>query len=229
MQQATNRGTREDELEALVSRLRAALLEAPDARLPPERALAQALDVKRHRLRSALEILRGRGELDPARSPERGRGRGLAGTFEDLVHATNPLEVIELRLILEPALARLAAVRASLLEIRRIERAATTAPDAGYGAADLAFHKAVAGSARNALAHGFYELLRRIGGDERVRLGQRQPICPNRQSQRDLEHQAIASAIAARDPDAAAAAMVAHLEAVQRQVARRMTPNPTAA
>lgn len=229
MQHATIRDTRRHELEKLVSRLRA-LIEAPGARLPPERVLAETMNVKRHRLRSALGILRERGEIDSARAPERKRQCGPARTFEDLVHATNPLEVIELRLILEPALARLAAVRASPLEIRRIERAATTAPDTGYGAADLAFHKAVAASSRNALAGGLYDLLRRVGGDERVRLGQqRRPPCPNRQRERDLEHRAIAGAIAGRDPDAAAAAMVAHLEAVQLQVARCMAPNPTAA
>lgn len=228
MAQATTDDTRKRELEELVERVRAQLT-APDARLPPERLLAASMNVKRHRLRSALEILRERGEIDPG-AAARGRPLRAARTFEDMVHGTNPLEVIELRLILEPALARLAAVRATPLEIRRIERAATTAPDAAYGAANLAFHRAVAVCSRNALAGAFYELLRRVGGDERVRLGQqRRPPCPNRLRERDLEHQAIAAAIAGRDPDAAARAMVTHLEAVQRQVARRMIPDQTAA
>lgn len=187
--------------------------------LPAERTLADELGVKRHQLRNALKILRDAGELEAAKpradAPARKSGQIMA-------RGTNPVEVVELRFILEPALARLAAVRATPLDISRIERAATTPPDADRGATDLAFHKAVATAAGNSLAADLYYLIRRVGADVRLHLGSTSPNCPNRIKQRDLEHQAIAAAIAARDPDRAEATMRAHLLRVREQIARRM-------
>ena len=110
-------------------------------------------------------------------------------------------------------------------EIAAITRAATTRPDADYGEADLAFHRAVATAARNRLAADFYALLRRVARDNRLSLQRRGPDCiTTRLRQRDAEHQAIAEAIAARDPDASDAAMRRHLTAVQRAITDRLAP-----
>lgn len=207
-------------IEAIAEAIRA-LVEAGGA-LPSERALAERLAVKRHRLRRALTRLRAEGELAPAR-PGRPRSGGAAGG-EAMVRGTNPLEIIELRMLLEPALARLAALRASPFEIARIQRAATTPDDVPAGAADLAFHKAIAAGARNSLAFEFYALLRQVATDARLRVGAGRPACPKRLRQRDAEHRAIADAIAARDPEAAEEAMRAHLAAVQRLILQRLDP-----
>jgi DNA-binding FadR family transcriptional regulator len=192
--------------------------------LPAERVLAEQLRVKRHRLRSALSALRAEGEIAPARPGRRRQG----GAGEDLLRATNPIEVVELRLVLEPALARLAALRASPAEVSRIGRCATTAAGTQGGEADLAFHIAVATGARNGLAGGLYAQIRRIGTDARMRFARAGGTCPNRIAQRDAEHRAVAEAIAARDADAAEAAMRAHILAVQRRVLEQLSPGLTA-
>lgn len=193
--------------------------------LPAERALAQELAVKRHRLRGALEVLRAAGELSPARPGRPGNGRAA----DDLVQLTNPVEVTELRLLLEPGIARLAAIRASPVEVARILRAASTASGGDAGAADLAFHLAVAAAARNALAAELYARLRRIGRDVRVAMTGGDAPCPVRLRQRDAEHRAVAEAIAARDAERAEAAMRTHMLAVQRRVVERLSPGLTAA
>lgn len=216
---------------AIVAALRAIV--ASGQPLPAERALADRLAVKRHRLRGALEALRRSGEIGPTRAGRRGRAM-VQERADDLVSLTNPVEVTEMRLLLEPGLARLAAVRASPVEVARVLRAATTPRDEGpgwegAGRADLAFHFAVAAAARNALAAGIYERLRRIGRDVRVAFGGSGQTCPNALRQRDAEHRAVAQAIAARDPDAAEAAMRAHMLAVQRRVMERLSPGLTAA
>lgn len=198
---------------------------ASGERLPAERALAARLQVKRHRLRSALIALRANGEIAPARP---GRRR-LAARADDLLRATNPIEVVELRLALEPALARLAALRASPAELGRISRCATTAAGTQGGEADLAFHLAVATGARNGLGAELYAQIRRIGTDARMRYGKDGVACPNRIVQRDAEHRAVAEAIAARDGDAAEAAMRAHILAVQRRVLEQLSPGLTMA
>jgi DNA-binding FadR family transcriptional regulator len=123
---------------------------------------------------------------------------------------------------LEPALARLAAVRATPLEIARIMRAATTPPDMQRSTADLAFHKLVAAASGNGLAADLYALLRKVGSDSRVRVQSGATACPNRLAQRDQEHHAVAEAIAARDPEGAEAAMRAHLNAVHRVILNRL-------
>ena len=189
-------------------------------RLPPERQIAERLNVKRHQLRKALDALRRNGELEPPRLRRASREQPRYG--EELVRMTNPLEVLELRLLIEPGLARLASVRASAHEIARIMEAATTPENASSGAVDFAFHLAVVGAARNHLAGEIYRMLRQLGFDARVRIaGTGAPTCPKRIAQRDAEHRAVAEAIARRDPQAAEAAMRAHLHAVQKQVNER--------
>jgi GntR family transcriptional repressor for pyruvate dehydrogenase complex len=194
---------------------------AAEGSLPAERTMAKQLNVKRHQLRGALEVLRANGEIGPPTS--RRGGSGLRRE-ESLIRATNPIEVIEMRLAIEPSLARLAALRASPLEIARILRAATTSDDIDTGAADLIFHKTIAASTRNSLAAALYTLLRQIGTDVRVRLGNSAGANLQRLVQRDAEHRAVAEAIAARDPDAAESAMRIHLAAVQRRIVDRLAP-----
>lgn len=189
--------------------------------LSSERALAEKLNVKRHQLRRALQLLRDSGEIAPAQA----RRRGFAArNGESLVKDTNPLEVIEMRVAIEPFLARLAALRASPLDIARIERAATTLAGIDSGAADLRFHKAIAAASGNHLAEAFYGLLRQVASDARMRLGKNQPSCPKRIQERDAEHRAIATAIAARDADNAERAMRLHLAAVQKRIIEHLHP-----
>ena len=183
--------------------------------LPAERTLAEEYGVKRHRVRQALARLREQGDLDP--TPRNGIGDG-----ESLIRSTNPLEVIELRLTLEPALARLAAVRATPLEIARIMRAATTPADIQRSSADRVFHKLVATASGNGLAADLYALLRKVGADARVRVQSSAAPLADRLVQRDQEHHAVAEAIAARDPERAEAAMRTHLEAVHRIILNRL-------
>jgi GntR family transcriptional regulator, transcriptional repressor for pyruvate dehydrogenase complex len=194
---------------------------AAEGSLPAERTIAKQLNVKRHQLRGALEVLRANGEIGP---PASRRGSCGLRREESLIRTTNPIEVIEMRLAIEPSLARLAALRASPLEIARILRAATTSGDVDTGAADLIFHKTIAASTRNGLAAALYTLLRQIGTDVRVRLGNSAGANPQRLVQRDAEHRAVAEAIAARDPDAAESAMRIHLAAVQRRIVDRLAP-----
>lgn len=204
------------ELTALIDAVRGAIRSA--GAIPPERDLAAGLGIKRHQLRKALKVLRETGEIEPKTGVSAG-----AGAWHELAHATNPVEVIELRSIIEPALARLAALRASPQQVDRIVQAVENADDSDYGGADLLFHKAVADGARNGLAGEFYRLLRAVGTDSRIRLGMPANVCPKRRAERDAEHRAIAHAIARRDPETAEREMRRHLANVQSQIMDRLT------
>ena len=143
---------------------------------------------------------------------------------------TNPLEVIELRLVMEPSFARLASLRASALDIAQIAQWATTRPGCKPEEADLNFHLAVATAARNHLARELFVMLRQIGVDARMRVARVTPAtCPKRIAERDGEHRRIAEAIAARDPEAAETGMRDHLLLVQRRIMERSNAGLAAA
>ena len=160
---------------------------AVDGRIPPERTLAAELGVGRRSLRRALDVLeqegrihrhQGRGTfIDPRRPASAGSivstpsssGRGptrarLSAALDDVLDQTNPLEVIEVRLATEPVMARLAALRASQSEIKRLQTLAVktrTASDADtYERADSLFHRTIAEAARNTLFLTFFDTMR---------------------------------------------------------------------
>ncbi len=196
--------------------------------LPSERDLAEQLDVKRHQLRKALEAMRRAGDLKPARTRRAPTAWPRYG--EELVRVTNPIEVLELRLLIEPGLARLASLRASSFETARILEAASTPEDAQSGEVDFAFHLAIAAAARNHLAAEIYRMLRQVGIDARVKVARTaSPTCPKRIAHRDAEHMRIAEAISQRDPEAAETAMRAHLLSVQKQIVERSNAGAFAA
>jgi GntR family transcriptional repressor for pyruvate dehydrogenase complex len=196
-------------------------LQKDGGQLPSERDLAEQLDVKRHQLRKALAVLRKNGDLRPI--PARRAPTALARYGEELVRLTNPLEILELRLIVEPGLARLASLRATSLESARIIQAATTDDNDKAGAIDLAFHFAIAEAARNHLAEEFYKTMRQIAVDARLQVANNVSVtCSKRVAQRDAEHLKVAQAIEQRDPEAAEAAMRAHILSVFQQVNQRI-------
>lgn len=196
--------------------------------LPSERDLAEQLNVKRHQLRKALVEMRRAGDLKPARARRAPTAWPRYG--EELVRVTNPIEVLELRLLIEPGLARLASLRASSFETARILDAATTPDNAQSGEVDFAFHLAIAAAARNHLAAEIYRMLRQVGVDARVKVARTaSPTCPKRIAQRDAEHRLVAEAISQRDPEAAEASMRAHLLSVQKQIIERSNAGAFAA
>ena len=118
--------------------------------LPSERDMAVQLNVKRYQLRKALEQLRKSGDIAPSRRTATG---SRPRHNEDLVRVTNPIEVIELRLILEPSFARLASLRASSLDIAQISQWATTQSGDDPDAVGLSFSAYRFGRPRCRLAH----------------------------------------------------------------------------
>lgn len=122
---------------------------ARDEKLPPERQLAERLQVNRYVLRKALSQLRRTDEIPPSR-PRRPARNAVQRRITDL---TSPAEVWEMRLLLEPEIARLAAVRGTIGELEAIRAAHEAAePDVFDLDHDVAFHLAIATASHNALA-----------------------------------------------------------------------------
>jgi GntR family transcriptional repressor for pyruvate dehydrogenase complex len=210
-----------DAFAALIEGIRAQAGE--HGRLPAERALADALGANRHQVRKALKALRETGELSahPGRAAARTRAQNVTLLPPPgLLVATSPTEVVELRLSVEPAMARMAATRATPAEINAI--AAVFEAGLGEGqprSADVAFHQAIAAGCGNRLIAEVVAFFNRIDADHRLRL----TLPPETLVAERAEHAAILNAIVARDPVAAENAMMDHLHSVQLWLLRRQT------
>lgn len=224
---SAGRPPQDDKLEAVLDHLRKLLSENP--KIPPERTLSEQLDVSRHTLRKALKVLRTSGELEPAKSGRRASS-DKATPSARLVQSTNPLEVMEMRLMIEPSLARLAALRASPDEIARILQTSSSPKGLSPSQADQEFHRAVAAGSRNSLASELHILLHRVQNDARLRFTDSDSdsnTTVERVRERDSEHHKIAEAIAERNPDRAERAMYDHLERTQRKLTGQLGSRST--
>ncbi|GAB5468727.1 MAG: FCD domain-containing protein [Rhodospirillales bacterium] len=224
-----------DEDNETLQRLRSLIAEGalgPEGRLPPERAMAASLGVGRRSLRRALDRLEVEGRI----TRRQGRGTFLSegaeeqapGSLNGIMEHSNPPEVVELRLAIEPFAARLAALRASPCEIRRLrdlaEASERARDESVYEAADAAFHRAVIEASRNALALSVSDALAPSRSDQAWRRLGETAHCYKRQSVHVAFHRRVAEAIAARDGEAAFAAMQAHLSDIQEHIFRHTFP-----
>ncbi|MFC7304405.1 FadR/GntR family transcriptional regulator [Streptomyces monticola] len=187
-------------------------------RLPAERELAQRLGVSRASVKQAMVILEVQGLVEA----RHGGGVYLrrdtldAEPVEQLVRRRRLLpDVLDAREALETKLAELAAARRSDEDLAALERALDTMrteiAGGGHGVeGDRLFHAAVTAAARSAL---LAEFMREISGQvtESRTESLRQPGRPERSLG---QHRAILDAIRAADPEAASAAMRAHVRTV---------------
>lgn len=193
-------------------------LQAGD-RLPPERELATRLGVSRATLSQALVALEvigvvvvRHGDGTVLTEASHGQQRIVEAIR---AHADRLPEVIETRDALETKIAALAAVRRTDEDLARIDDAlAFMEADIAAGGrgveGDERFHGAVTTAAHSLLLARLMDEIGDLVKETRIEsLGQ-----PGRPQNSLAGHRAIADAIRAGDPDAASAAMHAHVEMV---------------
>lgn len=202
-----------------------------NSRLPPERDLCRVLGIGRGALRRALAVMEaegriwrhvGRGTFLGQRPPAQDRNIAL------LARRTHPEEVMEVRLVIEPQIAALAAKRATMDDVQEIERCllkAQTARDvATFELWDSAFHRALACAAGNTLLLGLFDAVnsireRRIWGKLKVAAAN-----PQRIARYNEQHAQCFAAVRDRFPLKAEQAMRAHLEIVRANMFRGERP-----
>lgn len=184
--------------------------------LPTERELASQLGVSRSVVREAIKRLEQQGLLEIRQGLGTRTVNRLHKPLSDSLHLLVPNEaerlrqLFEVRLMVEPCNASLAAERASAAQIDalaathdRLIAAPTTADSV---AADMAFHRQLAEASGNQIAdlllHSLSDLL-----EASLKVGYGR-VAPERAI---AEHTAILDAIQRRDPAAAAAATQSHL------------------
>lgn len=201
----------------------------PGDRLPNEYELAQQLGVGRSTLREAIRRLVSRNVLEV---------RQGAGTFvsrkrgvpEDPLGLTfmgrDPrlaLDLIDIRLMLEPNIAAQAARRAAPEQLRRLRAccaAAETLLAAGedHSAADVEFHGQIAACSGNSVLQNLVPV---IASSIHVSIR----TTDNSFRQETIgHHRAIVDAIAGGDPDGARYAMITHLNIARQYFVDALAP-----
>lgn len=198
-----------------------------NGRLPAERELAAQLGMGRRAIRRSLEVLEAEGRV--------WRKQG-SGTYLGTAPAPKPsiasepchptaspaglLQIIEARLVIEPPLARLAALRSNSKLVRKLRRCIEQIQAAeDFDAADLwdsALHREIAAAAGNPLLNGLYEQLGNWRHGEGIRQIRLRALRRHHDPGAGETYQAILEAIAAGDGAGAKAAMRRHLLMLQK-------------
>jgi GntR family transcriptional repressor for pyruvate dehydrogenase complex len=195
----------------------------PGDQLPAERELAQQLGVSRTAVREAVKALREKGLVEAYS----GRGTFVTdGTTQaarqsfDLMVKIGQQEgaphLAELRLILEPGIAALAAVRVKEDDLTAMREAvavmdrAQDDPEA-YIEADLDFHLALAETVANPLILSLIDSIVGLLREQRIKIFN----VEGGPQRGQVHHKRILEAMERRDAEMARTAMRAHLEQVR--------------
>jgi GntR family transcriptional repressor for pyruvate dehydrogenase complex len=221
--------------EAIAAKLEMRILEGslkPGDRLASERDLAAEFGVSRPSVREAIHSLVKKGLL----STKHGGGSFVTDRmdapfvdpWQDMLvgHPGLQDDMLEFRHMLESQAARLAAERATDADLARLDETYAALSEAYLSKdlaasieTDVAFHQAIAEATHNMLiGHLSASLLRVIHGHVSRNLEYLQPR-ERAWAELQEQHHAIWQAIHRRDPDAAAAAALAHIEYVRMSMA----------
>ncbi len=190
----------------------------PGSKLPTERDLVRRLDAPRSAVRRALEAL----ESDGLVIRHVGRGTFLTDVVPSFVDGapadTSPAEIMQVRQVLEPPVAMLAARVATQADLDRI----AAALESGGGAEDFAsferwdatLHRAIAAAAHNGLLMNMFDVMNTARSLPVWGSLKRRTSTPELRRCYHREHTDIVAALRDRDPDAAGEGMRVHLQHV---------------
>lgn len=198
----------------------------PGDRLPPERELAEHFGVSRVSIREALRELENRGLID--RRPGRGTivlspgeranlsddALGIVATLRPELH-----DIMELRAIVEPPIARITANRANtrdLAQLRElVEAMEADVTKERYAELDRAFHQSIAQYTHNPLLALINEQIAQQIAPSRASRYQTKA----RRNASSIAHRRIFEAIAAGDGDLAEHEAREHVLDISKQIA----------
>ncbi len=208
----------------------------PGDQLPAERDLAQRLGVSRTAVREAVKTLREKGLVEAYS----GRGTFITNGTSQAVRQSLDLMVkvgqhegsphlVELRLILEPGIAALAAARVTeedLVNMREAVAVMDRSQDdpQTYIEADLDFHLALAEAASNPLILSLIDSIVGLLREQRIKIFN----AAGGPQRGQIHHKRILAAVERHDPEMASQAMRAHLEQVRedsQSPAKRKPPD----
>ncbi|HVJ35596.1 MAG TPA: FCD domain-containing protein [Terriglobia bacterium] len=223
--------SRRDDATAKLRRLLDSNHFPAQSRLPAERQLCLDLGISRSALREGLEILEAEGRIwrhigkgtFVGGKPARERN-GLAVAAID----TNPIEVLDTRLIIEPALARLAALHATEADIDNmrylIDKSEAARDAETWELWDGTLHRAIAQATHNNMLISIFDAFNAIRSQENWRRLRETSQTPDRLHIYRAHHREVVEAIGNRDVDQAEDMMRRHIDAVRNNMLAKLAP-----
>jgi len=198
---------------------------ASDNRLPPERTLSRMLGLSRSALRKSLDVLESEGLI----WRHVGRGTFVGSRPEParmdislLAEITSPAEIMEVRLVIEPKIAAMAAMRATRQEMKQmnkaVHRSETAAGFEENEKWDLVLHEIIAQATNNHLLTALFKATNELRKGENWGRMKEASLTPDRWKEYAQQHHRLVAAIEDRNAPLAEEVMRAHLEAVHRNL-----------
>jgi GntR family transcriptional repressor for pyruvate dehydrogenase complex len=193
------------------------------SQLPAERDLAKQFGVSRTAVREAIKALQEKGLVDafPGRGTfvTNGTSNSMRRSLDRIIKSGEPdglAYLVEVREILEPEIAALAAVRATDQDLAAMRESLDVMESArqdsdAFIEADLDFHLALAEAAANPIVLSLIDSIVGLLREQRLRIFR----IPGGPECGQHHHMRILEAIQRHDPQEARAAMQAHLSQVR--------------
>ncbi len=213
--------------EQIVGQIEQLILEGklrPGDQLPAERELAEQFRVSRTAVREAVKALREKGLVEI----QSGRGTFITASTDKALRnslgwmvksdgGNSQPHLVQVRAILEPEIAAIAAEMAGEDDVANLEHAVgvmdLALDDAEtYIEADQAFHLALAHATRNNLIPTLIDPIVGLLREQRMRIF----LVEGGAQRGQFHHKRILEAVRRHDPKAARKAMQAHLEQVRK-------------
>lgn len=216
----------------------------PGTKVPTERELEVEFNVSRNTLRKGLRHLEdagkivrqvGRGSFVAANAPKTKELRSAvdhpapiappsieASQSIDLlrqIQGSSPVDIMEVRLIIEPAVVELAAHRASAADLSQLENCirqmdmAADIPEYEYW--DGMFHMGIVSCAKNDLLATLYKAVNNTRNQREWESLKKRAVTPERRARYHEQHRQILAALCNRDAPNAREMMTEHLRMVR--------------
>ncbi|WP_162913344.1 FadR/GntR family transcriptional regulator [Rhodospirillaceae bacterium SYSU D60014] len=210
----------------ITAQLRQAIIDgcyAYGEKLPAERQLAEAFGASRTTVRIALD------QLEEEQLVTRRVGSGTFVNFrarshtDDIAELTSPVELIEVRLGMEPHMTRLAVLNATARDIDRlsemIDRAEASSGDPeGFTLWDEQFHLLIAECTHNPLMVWLYRQINEVRTHDQWNAMKDKVLTTERITEYNRQHRSLYEAIRTRDVEGAVAIVTNHLHYARRQL-----------
>jgi GntR family transcriptional repressor for pyruvate dehydrogenase complex len=223
--------------EEVLAQLKDYLLQGniiPGSKLPSERELARMFDVNRVSVREALTILEANGMITRKVGEgtfHTGASAYTASSIINLIQKNKNLiiEPLQVRLALEPKIARLAAANISKNQIAFLnhileQQKKLLEKKGDISELDKKFHMEIALATGNSIFAGLVEALHNSFMESRYA----SPLSPERGKSGYLSHKKICAALKNRDSDKAEEALQDHLIQVERSAINYLKQKNTA-
>lgn len=202
----------------------------PGDRLPTERELAEMFGASRNTLRRGLKILEAEGKI----TRHVGRGSYISASVEgdapdhavssttkggpllmDYIRRASPVEIMEVRAMIEPAAAAMAAVRATQEELdlmqRYLQEADETQELETFESIDALLHMRIVLSTKNRLLADIYHEINTARTEPAWKELKRRKLTTAQRERYHADHHDMVRAIMNRDADLARSLSKAHL------------------